>query len=121
MAWRDLRGGEPTVTTTFDISASGMAMNAERRLNRGRELFVVVGLEELGLRFEAAAKVERSEVSGDGYAIFLSFESISPAAAAAIGRHVVRELARERAEKTAADAKARRRIGARRTKAPKTS
>ena len=119
VAWRDLRGGEPSVSTTVDVSASGLAMHAEQRVPRGRELFVVVGHEELGLRFEATAKVERSAPTRDGYSLFLSFVAISAEAAAAIGRYVVRELARERAELLDAEGKAKRRIGARARKAPK--
>ncbi len=93
VAWRDVAEGTTRVTATVDLSASGMAIKSPVRLAPGAELYVVVGHETLGLRFETAARVVRSRASGLEYLVSLSFPSLAPADAAAIGSHVVRALA----------------------------
>ena len=96
VAWRDTREDEARLTSTVDLSASGMAIRSPVRVGRGLTLYVVVGHETLGLRFEAVARVERSRPAGGEFVVSLSFVSLPPATAAAIGRHVVCALAEAR-------------------------
>jgi PilZ domain len=93
VAWRDVREGTTRLTSTIDLSASGMAVRSPVRLPPGARLYVVVGHETLGLRFETTAEVVRSRADGLEFVVSLVFPPLQPAVAAAIGSHVVRSLA----------------------------
>ena len=96
VVWRNPHDGETRVSSTIDISASGMALRSPVSVPRGTRIFVVVGHTDVGLRFEAAAEVARARRFAGEYVLSLSFTAIAPEVAAEIGRSVVQALAEAR-------------------------
>jgi c-di-GMP-binding flagellar brake protein YcgR len=93
VAWQDQRRGVTTVTTTIDLSASGLSLSSPDRVPRWTPVYLVVGHESLGLTFEAPARVVRSVPVGDEYMVGVKFGELTTSAAADIGRFVVRQIA----------------------------
>jgi c-di-GMP-binding flagellar brake protein YcgR len=93
VAWQDQSRGVTQVTTTIDLSASGVAVRSPERLARWTPVYLVVGHESLGLAFEASAHIVRSASFGTEYVLGLEFNELTTGAAADIGRFVLRQLA----------------------------
>jgi c-di-GMP-binding flagellar brake protein YcgR len=85
---------ETFVTTSVDLSTSGVGIAAPNHIGRWTPVFLAVGQPEAGLSFECAGRVARVTDGEDGYVWGVQFVGLEHTAAIEVARFIIRRLSR---------------------------